>query len=247
MSKGCFTGGRTEAIVGERRYPLEPGTVLLMPAHVEQELLANPTDPVAAYVIHHIARVYGVLDVPFVFGFPVWLRPQPARMAEIVDAAQRILREFAQPGPGSGLATHGDLARILALLWREARAGGAGDRPQPVTPIGDVARLAPALRAIETRYAEQLTVDQLAETVHLHPTYFSTIFRRVTGSPPHEYLARYRLDRAREMLVATDRTVSEIALATGYRDPRYLSRVLHRADGLSPTEYRQAKRSPLFQ
>lgn len=239
-------GGSTVAVVGEHRYRLEPGCVLLMPAQLEQEVLPNPADPVSAYVIHHVARLYGVLDVPFMFGFPVWLRPPPARMTHIVDAAQRILDEFAQPAPGSGLATHGDLARILALLWREARVGGGADRLRPVALVGDVARLAPALRAIETRYAEHLTVEQLADTVHLHPTYFSTLFRRVTGSPPHEYLARYRLDRAREMLVATDRTVTEIAVATGYRDPRYLSRVLHRADGLSPTAYRQAKRSPLF-
>jgi transcriptional regulator GlxA family with amidase domain len=67
---------------------------------------------------------------------------------------------------------------------------------------------------------------------------------RVAGPPPLKYLARYRLDRARELLLSTDQSVAEIAAATGFRDPFYLSRVFRRAEGCSPNEYRRSKGSP---
>ena len=97
------------------------------------------------------------------------------------------------------------------------------------------------LHAIQSRYAERLTLEQMADLVHLHPAYFSTIFRRATGLPPSHYLARYRLRRARDMLLSTDRSIREIAAATGFRDPFYLSRTFRRATGISPSEYRKAQ------
>ena len=84
-------------------------------------------------------------------------------------------------------------------------------------------------------------IEQLAELVHLHPAYFSTLFHKATGLPPSQYLARHRLRRAREMLLSTNDSIREIATATGYRDPFYLSRAFRRAVGVSPSEYRKTR------
>ena len=61
-----------------------------------------------------------------------------------------------------------------------------------------------------------------------------------------QYVARYRLNRVRELLLSTDHSVKEIAAETGYRDHSYLDRVFRRSEGCSPGEYRRAKRSPLL-
>lgn len=116
--------------------------------------------------------------------------------------------------------------------------------PSGSVPAADVSRLAPVFHTIQWHYEASITVRQMAAAVHLHPSYFSTQFKRVTGLTPMQYLAAYRLERARELLLGSALTVGEIATATGYRDPFYFSRVFRHAEGLSPRDYRRAKKNP---
>ena len=52
--------------------------------------------------------------------------------------------------------------------------------------------------------------------MHLHPTYFATLFRRATGQSPLRFLVRYRIERARDLLLASDEPLGEIARRTGF-------------------------------
>jgi AraC-like DNA-binding protein len=193
--------------------------------------------------------LFGVLDVPAVLRFPLAVRPPPERFAEIVGAARRIVRELAEAETGYALLANAECARLLALYWRSAAqaGGGAGDRPQRpggLAHAAAIARLAPVFDAIGTRHTERLTLEDLAGIVHLHPNYFSELFKTVVGVSPLRYLAQYRLDRARELLLSTHLTMREIAAAVGFGDAFYFSRAFRRAEGVSPTAYRMAEQSP---
>lgn len=237
-------GGRSEFVIGGQRQRLVSGDILLTPPQVPQEGGHDPADPLRMYTVHFVARLYGVLDMPALYGLPVALRPAPATMARIVEAARRIVDELARGEAGCALAANGECATLLALLWRETVGQAGSPPPDGAARAAEVARLAPVFRTIQARYAERLTLEDLARVVHLHPAYFSALFKRVTGLPPLEYLARYRLHQARDLLLSTDRSIREIARATGYRDPFYLSRVFRRAEGMSPSEYRRDKTRP---
>lgn len=238
------TGGRAEFTIGGQCHALEPGDLLLAPPLVPQAARHDPAHPLRLYTVHFVARLYGVLDAPAVFGLPVALRPAPARLVRIVEAARRIISELAAREPGCALSANGECARIVALLWREALAQAGGGPLTGAARAAELARLAPVFRTIRARYGERLTLEELAEVVHLHPAYFSTLFRKITGLPPLHYLGRYRLERTRELLLSTDQPVRRIATATGFRDPFYLSRVFRRAEGVSPSDYRRARKSP---
>jgi transcriptional regulator GlxA family with amidase domain len=161
-------------------------------------------------------------------------------MTAFQDAARRIVAELAGARPGCTLAAGGECARMLAWLWRETVERGGTLAGHDVSIVAALPRLAPVLRTIQAHYAEPLRVRDLAELVHLHPAWFSTRFRQLTGLSPAQYLMRYRLERARELLVSTDRSVREIAAMTGFQDPLYLSRQFRRLLGTSPTAYRQS-------
>ncbi|HET7770165.1 MAG TPA: helix-turn-helix transcriptional regulator, partial [Chloroflexota bacterium] len=126
-----------------------------------------------------------------------------------------------------------------ATRGRNGALGGGGERRE--ARAADLARLAPVLRAIEESCAEPLTLKQLADLVHLHPAYFATWFRQVTGVTPHEYLARYRVQRARAMLLATDQTLDQIADATGHANRSHLTRAFRRVMGVTPSEVRRSR------
>lgn len=234
-------GGAADFVIGGHPYRLEAGGVVLAPPNTPQTAHHHPADPLHVYAIHFVARLYGVLDMPALYGLPVVLYPAPARMEEIVQAARRIVCELAGREPGCALVVNGECARMLALLWRESVAQGLGPTIEHRARAAEVARLAPVFRAIHSRYAEPLSLEDLAEIVRLHPAYFSSLFKRITGLPPLRYVARYRLDRVRELLLGTDKPLAEVARLTGYRDAAYLSRAFRQAEGMSPGEYRRAK------
>ena len=237
----CVSGG-ADFLLGGRPHRLEPGAVLLAPPQVPQEGRHDPTHPLRVYAVHFAARLYGLLDVPILYRLPVTLRPEPAHMALLVEAARRALGEFASGAPGYALAVNAECSRILAMLWREVVAHDPGRLSECWERTDEIARLIPAIQLIQARYTHNLTLQDLAQTVPFHPAYFSTYFKRVVGVSPMRYLTRYRLDRARELLLSTDRTIADIAAVTGHRDASYFGRVFRLAAGARPGEYRKAQR-----
>lgn len=237
-------GGAADHQIGGRPYRQESGDLLLVPPNVPVEGSHDPSDPAHVYVLQFAAHLYGVLDVAAVFGLPVHLHPAPDRMEQMVGTVHEIVRELRGRQPGYVLTTNAACARLLVLIYREAVAQGvdgtyAGPLPRKRRPrTVDVERLAPVFLTIQARYAEPLTLADLAAVVHLHPAYFSALFRRVTGLPPRAYLTQYRLDRVRELLLSTDLPVAHIAQRAGFSDQSYLSRVFREGEGCSPTVYR---------
>jgi AraC family transcriptional regulator len=65
------------------------------------------------------------------------------------------------------------------------------------------------------------------------------MFRKSTGESPHQFVLRHRVERAKEMLRATEERVLDVAVACGFKTQQHFARVFRRMCGASPTEYRQ--------
>ena len=92
----------------------------------------------------------------------------------------------------------------------------------------------------DARYAEPLTVADLARSARLSPAHFSREFRRTFGESPHAYLLTRRLERASALLRTTDRSVADICYLVGLQSVGSFTTVFSRTYGLSPTAYRKA-------
>ncbi len=90
----------------------------------------------------------------------------------------------------------------------------------------------------DSRYAEPLTVADLARAACLSPAHFSREFRRAFGESPHEYLLTRRLERAAALLRNTDRPVTEICFAVGLTSVGSFITSFRRVFGASPQAYR---------
>ncbi|HEY0827171.1 MAG TPA: AraC family transcriptional regulator [Bacilli bacterium] len=93
------------------------------------------------------------------------------------------------------------------------------------------------LKYIETRLHENITVDELAKLVHFHPNYFIHFFHKMTGSSPVQYINKQKVERAKQLLSATDLSVTEISERVGFQ-LYYSSKIFKKAIGSSPTAYR---------
>lgn len=95
-------------------------------------------------------------------------------------------------------------------------------------------RLRPALDYIHDHLSDDLSLAQIAATVHLNPAYFSRLFRQTYHVSPYQYVIRQRVEAAHLLLQNPQRTVSEVALQVGFADHSHLTRHYKRLLGRTP-------------
>lgn len=94
---------------------------------------------------------------------------------------------------------------------------------------------------IEANYAQNITLDSIAELIYMNPSYFSTFFKKHTGQNYKQYLTEIRMKHARQMLLNSDLMVYEIAEKVGYNSARLFSDMFRKHYGQIPQEFRQSK------
>ena len=82
------------------------------------------------------------------------------------------------------------------------------------------------------------TVKYFADKVFLSANYFGDMIRKQTGQTASEYIQNKLIERAKEALLGTDKTTSEIAYGLGFQYPQHLSRMFKRVTGYTPNEFR---------
>jgi len=102
-------------------------------------------------------------------------------------------------------------------------------------------RVRDALQFMAEHHRKKLTLDALAQHCSLSPSRFSHLFRSEMHIAPLQYLNRYRIDRAKEMLRWTTEPIAEVAYNVGFDNPLYFSRVFHKQTGHSPRDYRRQR------
>lgn len=89
---------------------------------------------------------------------------------------------------------------------------------------------------------KNLSLEEVAHTVHLSPFYFSRLFKAEKGTNFVEFLTKARIERAKRMLTNPDQTIARIALECGYQDASYFCRVFRQEVNVTPNQYRAASR-----
>ena len=97
-----------------------------------------------------------------------------------------------------------------------------------------------AERYVENHYPEhELSFLQVANYVHISPSYFSVLFKNVLGISFTDYLIAIRIEKSKELIQNTDLKTYEIASRVGYATASYYSTAFKKITGMSPSEYKQ--------
>ncbi|SCX75178.1 response regulator transcription factor [Alkaliphilus peptidifermentans] len=94
------------------------------------------------------------------------------------------------------------------------------------------------LNYIEKNYHKGITLEEVAEYVHLSPHYLSKLFKKELDINFVNYVTERKIDRAKELLTESDMPVLNIAMELSYNEPNYFSKVFKKVVGMTPTEYR---------
>src|SRR5258706_336536 len=96
-----------------------------------------------------------------------------------------------------------------------------------------------AMAYVHEHYAEPISRENLAHNLGMSSDYLTLCFRGEVGMTFIAYLNRYRVNQAKVLLAESDKNVTEIAMAVGFSDSGYCSRVFRRQVGISPDAYRR--------
>ncbi|WP_249863671.1 helix-turn-helix domain-containing protein [Paenibacillus konkukensis] len=214
--------GRTEAISKDSLYVYAPGSTL------ELKLASQAEMYWAAYDIY--------------------------RSAESGDQVRSFERERTFPVQGHVKASGSRFKRLLFLLVSEGGRAKGESRflaqhylqelldgilhtaaPAAVNDLEDRLRLTASY--MQRHYREDIRIDTLAEMAQLHPSYYSQVFKQEMGKTPIAYLTQLRMNKAKEMLLLTDKPVREVAGSVGYADEFYFSRRFKETSGSAPSLY----------
>lgn len=95
-----------------------------------------------------------------------------------------------------------------------------------------------AVEYIADHFDQPLSIQSLADELEVSPSYFSALFSKCMGIGFHEYLTRFRVEEARQLLTATQYPINEIAVTVGYADQSSFTKAFKRVTGITPYQLR---------
>jgi AraC family transcriptional regulator len=101
------------------------------------------------------------------------------------------------------------------------------------------ARLRRIRELVEAKMEDDLSLDDMAQSVGLSTAHFARMFRKSTGETPHQFVLRQRIERAKAMLRAPDARALDVAVACGFKTQQHFAQVFRDVCSVSPTEYRR--------
>lgn len=105
------------------------------------------------------------------------------------------------------------------------------------------AELLKVMDYIEKHFTEPIELDNLARLVHFSKSYLVVRFKELWGVPPIKYVNFLRIESAKQLLLVSDKNITDIASDVGFSGIHYFSRYFKERVGVTPNEYRLGKRA----
>jgi AraC-like DNA-binding protein len=156
---------------------------------------------------------------------------------QILLLLQRVHEELTRKGRCYRLAARNCLMEMLLVLARYySRFAGHGRRY--AQHKANLERLGRTFTFLRANYKRKILLKQVAEQAFMSVSYFCKFFKRVTGLTLTEYLTRMRIDKAKELLLRGDLSVTQVSAEVGFDNHSYFDKVFKRYNEMPPAEFR---------
>ncbi len=166
------------------------------------------------------------------------LSPVVSGASDVCDELRRAHQLYSESDRTGYVAAWAHVVAACALLLARLERSIVSSAPTRAGQREQVA-VATALHLIGRRFTEPLTVEELARACCLSPSRFAHLFTAYLSVSPIAYRNSLRINRALELLHATQQTVEQIALDTGFRSFGQFRRLFKSSTGQSPREFRR--------
>jgi len=223
-AKYCFVlAGSFSETVGKDERARQPLSLSFQPPDTTHEETHNAPGhhfliEVGAYSLDRAREYSAILDHPVELTSGIAIR-----------LATQLYDEFCHLDALSPLALEGLILELLAETSR--RESGPADRRPPRW-------LEQVTGMLRDKFAENLTLSDLAVAANVHTVHLARVFRKFHGCTVGDYIRQLRVEYASRRLSMTDDSLVEIALAAGFSDQSHFSRTFKNHTRMLPSEFR---------
>lgn len=127
---------------------------------------------------------------------------------------------------------------LFEILYHCLRLrSGSSDSPADI-PVSGIAR--DAYEYINENYTGDCSLHRIANALNISPNHLHTVFVRHVGLTPFEYVTQKRIEKAKKLIMAGEKTMLEIAMEIGFCSQSHFNKVFKEKTGRTPVEYRNA-------
>src|SRR5215208_3489075 len=150
-----------------------------------------------------------------------------------------LVSELAGEKPGKEIVMRALIEQVLVHLLRNYSTPRLSEELE-LSRVGLVdRRIRRSVELMHTQLDQDLTLKALAAASYLSPFHFARLFKKLTGTSPHNYLAGIRAARAQLLLAETDLSVTDIGARVGYLSGSHFTKAFRIATGATPREFRK--------
>lgn len=150
-----------------------------------------------------------------------------------------FVSELAGEKPGKEIVMRALVEQTLVHMLRNYSTPRLSEELE-LSRVGLVdRRIRRSVELMHTQLDQDLTLKELAAASYLSPFHFARLFKKLTGTSPHNYLAGIRATRAQLLLAETDLSVTQIGARVGYLSGSHFTKAFRLATGATPREFRK--------
>jgi AraC-like DNA-binding protein len=189
-----------------------------------------------ALVVDHAVRMH--LSGP---GTTVAFRLDPVEPdGRLTQLARSLITELTDEKPGREIVLGALVDQVVVHILRHY-ANTRRSEQLELSRVGLVdRRIRRSVELMHAQLEQDLSLKEIAAASYLSPFHFVRVFKKLTGTTPHAYLASIRNSRAQLLLADPNFSITEISSRVGYSSPSHFTKAFRQATGLTPRAFRKA-------
>lgn len=238
--------GTGNYLVGNEVYPLRPGSIVLIrPYTLHKVLLSDSQVSLGRHVLlckADFAHLPWKEEAGFILDFVaengLHVQAEGHQQNQVEEMFFRISEELNSKPDGFPSMVRVLIFELLLTVQRLKTSAGS-----PLPPLqqgeGLPSGIVYLLQYIGSVFLEPVSLEDIADHVHLNKAYLTTLFKKYTGYTIGEYITLQRIHYAKKLLRESSLSVSEVCYRSGYNDPSHFCRTFKHLEHVTPLAYRR--------
>ena len=220
--------------IEREKVPVKTDDLIIINPNVEHTEKTFPNNPMEYIVFGVEGLAFSFPEHDLAYGRGYSFYSYGSDKNQFINFAQLMMHEFQDKKPGFEKVCHGLLEVLLVYISRKQKLSVISESSFQLSKECAIAK-----RYIDTNYAQDITLDSLADLTHINKFYLAHSFTECIGQSPISYLTERRLAACKELLSSSNLSVTQIANSAGFSSQSYFSQIFNKKVGMSPRQYRK--------
>lgn len=222
-------GGAMKVRTSQGDVQINGGTVFIYKPWEEQYYGQADSNPISNYWVHFTGNgAYHLLKAANLADGNIFYTGVNDEIPAIYD---QLLREIIEKKHNHTMVCSSLLMKLIAVISRRVYMNDHKQVKKRILMINE------SIYFIHRNYFKKITVSELANLVNLSTSRYSALFRELMGVSPQQYIIKFRLKKARELMQYSNLTIGQVAKSVGFDDQFNFSKLFKKYENLTPSQY----------